>query len=68
MLLSISISLDTRRAKKTGKLPVKLLAIFNRKPRRYQTVYDLIEEEFKALSSRQKSECLKKMQETLKQL
>ncbi|WP_341838617.1 site-specific integrase [Chitinophaga pollutisoli] len=68
MSLSISISLDTRRAKKTGKFPVKLLAIFNRKPRRYQTVYDLSEEEFKALSSRQKSECLKKMQETLKQL
>lgn len=68
MSLSISISLDTRRAKKTGKFPVKLLAIFNRKPRRYQTVYDLSEEEFKALSARQKSECLKKMQETFKQL
>lgn len=68
MSLSISISLDTRRAKKTGKFPVKLLAIFNRKSRRYQTVYDLSEEEFKALSARQKSECLKKMQETLKQL
>lgn len=68
MSLSISISLDTRRAKKTGKFPVKLLAIFNRKPRRYQTVYDLSEEEFKALSARQKSECLKKMQETLRQL
>ncbi len=68
MSLSISISLDTRRAKKTGKFPVKLLAIFNRKPRRYQTVYDLSEDEFKALSARQKSECLKKMQETLKQL
>ncbi|RPE13436.1 site-specific integrase [Chitinophaga lutea] len=68
MSLSISISLDTRRAKKTGKFPVKLLAIFNRKPRRYQTVYDLSEDEFKALSARQKSECLKKMQEILKQL
>ncbi len=59
MSLSISISLDTRRAKKTGKFPVKLLAIFNRKSRRYQTVYDLSGEEFKALSARQKSECLK---------
>jgi integrase len=68
MSLSISISLDTRRAKKTGKFPVKLLAIFNRKPRRYQTIYDLSEEEFKALSARHKSECLKTMQENLKQL
>lgn len=68
MSLSISIALDTRRAKKTGKFPVKLLAIFNRKPQRYQTIYDLSEAEFKALSAKQKSEGLKKMQECLKQL
>ncbi len=52
MLVTIAISLDTRRLKrKTGKYPVKLIVTYERNPQRYQTIYDLTQDEYKNLSA-----------------
>lgn len=67
MSASVSITLDTRRLKmKKGAYPVKLLVIFNSEPKRYQTIYDLTQEEFDNLSASRVSEKLKKVRDSLK--
>lgn len=67
MSISITITLDTRRLKKrTGKYPVKLLVTYERIPARYQTIYELTEEEFKKISSPRINEDLKVVKEKLK--
>lgn len=68
MSVNTSITLDTRRIKKTGKYPVKLLVSFERDPQRYQTIFDLTEEEFKGISSPRVSEKLKSVREDLKEI
>ncbi len=51
MGVTTSIVLDTRRIKKkTGKYPVRLSVIFDRKPKQYQTVFDISREDFDKLS------------------
>jgi integrase/recombinase XerD len=52
MAVTASITLDTRRIKKTGKYPVKLLVTLNSEPRRYQTVFDLSQDDYDKLSGR----------------
>lgn len=67
MSVTISITLDTRRVKKkTGKYPVKLQVTFERDPQRYQTIYDLTQEEYDNLSASRVSEKLKKIRDDLK--
>ncbi len=67
MSVSIAITLDTRRLKKkTGKYPVKLLVTYNSTPERYQTVYDLSQEEFDNLSASRVAEKLKKIRDDLR--
>lgn len=69
MSVSISIVLDTRRIKKkSGKFPVKLQVIQNRKPVRYQTVYDLTEKEYQNLSAPRVSDAMLKIREDLKKV
>lgn len=69
MPTSISITLDTRRVKKkTGKFPVKLLVIHESDPKRYQTMYDLTQEEFNRLSAPRISEKLQQIRNSLKQI
>jgi integrase len=52
MAVTASITLDARRIKKTGKYPVKLLVTCNSEPRRYQTIFDLSQDEYDKLSGR----------------
>ena len=67
MSVTISITLDTRRVKKkTGKYPVKLLVTYERDPQRYQTIYDLTQEEYKSLSAPRVSEKMQKIRDNLK--
>lgn len=69
MPASISIILDTRRLKqKTGKYPVKLLVTFERNPQRYQTIYDLSQEEFDKLSASRISAPLQEIRSKLKEI
>jgi len=69
MPVSVSVTLDTRRLKKkTGKYPVKLLVTYESEPQRYQTVYDLSQEEFKNLSASRVSEKMQKIRDSLKLL
>jgi integrase len=55
-LYSISLFLDTRRAKKSGKYPLKLrvYSSSHKKPELYPTRYDFTEEEYNALWETQK--------------
>ncbi len=67
MSVSIAITLDTRRMKKkTGNYPVKLLVTHKSTPERYQTIFDLSQEEFDNLSASRVSEKLKKIRDDLK--
>jgi integrase len=69
MSASVIITLDTRRIKKKkGKYPVKLLVTFNSDPKRYQTIYDLTQEEFNNLSASRVSEKIKVIRDNLKQI
>lgn len=69
MPASVSIILDTRRVKqKTGKYPVKLLVTFERIPQRYQTIYDLSQEEFDKLSASRISGQLQEIRSKLKEI
>lgn len=69
MSVSVNITLDTRRVKKkTGKYPVKLLVTFDGEPQRYQTIYNLSEEEYKNLAAARITEDLKKIREQLKKV
>lgn len=52
MATSISIILDQRRMKQTtGTFPIKLLVVNERKPYRYQTIFDLSAEDYHKLSA-----------------
>ncbi|OQP51106.1 hypothetical protein A4H97_00025 [Niastella yeongjuensis] len=70
MSASLKIILDTRRLKKKkGTYPVKLLVTLNSEPKRYQTVYDLSQEEFSMVTDRKArniSEKLKEIRTNLK--
>lgn len=70
MSASVKVILDTRRIKKKkGTYPVKLLVTFNSEPKRYQTVYDLTQEEFSTVMDRKTrniSEKLKEIRTSLK--
>ena len=69
MPTSVTITLDTRRVKKkTGKFPIKLLVIHESEPKRYQTIYDLTQEEFNRLSAPRISEKLQDVRDNLKQI
>lgn len=69
MPASVIIILDTRRVKqKTGKYPVKLLVTFERNPQRYQTIYDLSQEEFDKLSASRISAQLQEIRSKLKEI
>ena len=69
MPVSTQLILDTRRIKqKTGKYPVKLLVIHNRKPHRYQTIFELTKEEFKILSASRITVQLQKIRDSLKEI
>lgn len=69
MPTSISITLDTRRVKKkTGKYPIKLLVIHESDPKRYQTIYDLTQEEYNRLSASRISEKMQVVRDNLKQI
>lgn len=46
MSASSSIVLDTRRIKRSGTYPVKLLVVFNSQAKRYQTLFDLTQQDF----------------------
>lgn len=70
MSASVKVILDTRRLKKKkGTYPVKLLVTLNSEPKRYQTVYDLTQEEFNTITDRKArniSEKLKEIRSSLK--
>jgi integrase len=67
MSVSIVITLDNRRLKKkTGKYPVKLLVTYESEPQRYQTIYDLSQEEYENLSASRVSEKMQKIRDSLK--
>src|SRR5580658_2944850 len=69
MSTSVIITLDTRRIKKKkGKYPIKLLVTFNCDPKRYQTIYDLTQDEFDNLSASRVSEKMKVIRDNLKQV
>jgi integrase/recombinase XerD len=68
MAVTASITLDTRRIKKTGKFPVKLLVTLNSKPHRYQTIFDLSQEEFDKLSGRRLNPELQATKEKLNEI
>lgn len=69
MSATASISLDTRRMKKKdGKYPVKLLVVFNSEPKRYQTIFDLTQQEFYNLSASRISDNLRMIRDYLKKL
>jgi integrase len=52
--------------KKDNTYPVKLLVTFERTPQRYQTIYDLTQKEFDAISSPRVSDKLQKVRDDLK--
>jgi len=68
MAVTASITLDTRRIKKTGKFPVKLLVTLNSEPRRYQTIFDLNQEEYDKLSGRRLNPDLQTIKEKLNEI
>jgi integrase len=68
MAVTASITLDTRRVKKTGKYPVKLLVTLNSEPRRYQTIFDLSQEEYDKLSGRRLNPDLQATKEKLDEI
>lgn len=69
MSVSVVITLDTRRVKKkTGTYPVKLLVTSNSVPKRYQTIFDLSEQEFNTLSAKNMSAHLRSIRDQLKQI
>lgn len=69
MSISTSIILDKRRIKKkTGKYPVKLRVIIDRKNRNYQTRFDLTDEEFNRLSASRISDSLQEIKSVLQEL
>jgi integrase len=66
---SLSITLDTRRLKKRiGKYPVKLLVIHDSVPERYQTIYNLTQEEYDKLSAPRLSKELQEIRDKLQEI
>src|SRR5689334_9327189 len=62
MSITVSISLDERRLKKTtNAYPVKLLLTVNGRPYRYQTVFDLSREDWDKFSAKHIGEKLQKV-------
>ncbi|HVX27970.1 MAG TPA: site-specific integrase [Parafilimonas sp.] len=68
MSATLSIILDTRRVKQSGKYPVKLRVIFQREPRSYQTIFDAAKNEWEKLSAPRLSSELKTLKSKLKQI
>lgn len=69
MSVSIVITLDTRRMKKkTETYPVKLLVTSNSVPKRYQTIFDLSEQDFNTLYAKNMSVHLRTIRDKLKQI
>jgi integrase/recombinase XerD len=67
MPVPLSVQLDNRRLKKkTGKYPVKLMVTHEREPQRYQTVYELTQQEYDNLSASRVSEKMQKVRDELK--
>jgi integrase/recombinase XerD len=68
MSTTISIILDTRRMKKTGKYPVKLRVTYQRVTEYYQTVFDLSKAEWEKLPASRTSSELQSVKEKLKEI
>jgi integrase/recombinase XerD len=68
MAITASITLDTRRIKKTGKFPVKLLVTLNSEPRRYQTIFDLSQEDYNKLTGHRLNPQLQSVKEKLNEI
>lgn len=69
MNTTYSIILDKRRVKlKSGTYPLKLQVIFNRKPKLYQTIFDLGEADYQKMSSPRINSELQKIKDATKQL
>lgn len=68
MSATTALVLDTRRAKKTQKYPVKLRVTYNRDPQYYQTIFDLTEENWQKLSASRISDELQSVRNKLKEI
>ncbi len=69
MNITYRIILDKRRVKhKSGTYPLKLQVIFNRKPKLYQTNFDLSEADYLKMSSPRINSELQKVKDATKQL
>jgi integrase/recombinase XerD len=68
MSTTISIILDTRRIKKTGKYPIKLRVTFQRVTEYYQTIFDLSKEEWEKLPASRISNELQPLRDKLKEI
>lgn len=68
MTASIVLVLDTRRAKKAQKYPVKLRVTFNREPQYYQTVFDLTEDDWQKFTASRISQDLQSVRDKLKKI
>jgi len=65
----LSMTLDTRRLKqKTGTYPVKLMVVYKSEPQRYQTIYDLKQEDYDKLSANRVSSELQEVRDNLKEV
>ena len=68
MSVSIVIVLDTRRAKKENRYPVKLRVTSNRKQEYYPTIYDLTQEDYTKFSAPRIGEDLQRVRASLQEL
>ena len=68
MHTTLKLILDTRYEKKSGRYPVKLNVTFQRKPRPYQTIYDLTVEEWEKLDASRVSDSLQMIRKKLEQI
>lgn len=68
MSATLSLILDTRRAKKTNRYPVKLRVTFDRVPQYYQTIFDLTQEDWQKLSASRISQELQVIRDKLKKI
>ena len=68
MSTTISLILDTRRMKKSDKYPVKLRVTFHRVTEYYQTVFDLLKEEWEKLPASRINNELQPIRDKLKEI
>lgn len=68
MSVTLSIILDTRRMKRSGKYPVKLRVTFQREPKSYQTIFDATKSDWAKLSAPRLSSELQTLKNKLKQI